>query len=94
MFSARNRIESHKPTECYVESVLSYTSKYNNLSSIGYAPENLIGKPMHYPNYGDFPDTYMLVSKRVLTYLISVNFTYRDRMGIGGTTVKLRSHII
>lgn len=61
--SRRLRVEDYKPTEYYVASVLNYTSKYNNQSSIGYAPENLIGKPKRYPNYGDFPDTYMLVSK-------------------------------
>lgn len=51
----------YKPTEYYVKSVLYYTSRYNNLRSIGYAPENLVGKALRYPDYGDFPDTYTLV---------------------------------
>lgn len=48
--------------EQFAESVIDYTSKYNSIMSILYAPENLIGKPTVYPSYGDFPDTYMLVS--------------------------------
>ncbi|KAK4874419.1 hypothetical protein RN001_013779 [Aquatica leii] len=48
--------------EQFVQSVLSYSSKYNSISSILYAPENLIGKPSKYPMYGDFPDTYLLRS--------------------------------
>lgn len=54
--------DNYKPTEFYVESVLDYTSRYNNSRSIGYAPENLVGKELRYPSYGDFPDTYILVS--------------------------------
>ncbi|KAF5269624.1 hypothetical protein FQR65_LT05963 [Abscondita terminalis] len=46
--------------EQFVQSVLCYSSKYNSMSSILYAPENLIGKPSKYPMYGDFPDTYLL----------------------------------
>lgn len=55
-------LEPPKLSEYYVEHVLNYSSKYNNSSSVGYAPVNLVGKPTKYPNYGDFPDTYMLVS--------------------------------
>lgn len=55
---ARN---NYKLTEYYVESVLDYTSRYNNSRSIGYAPENLVGKAVRYPLYGDFADTYILV---------------------------------
>lgn len=84
-----NEIQKYKPVEYYVESVLSYTSRYNNLSSIGYAPENLVGKPMKYPNYGDFPDTYMLVSElNVGSGIRSISCFIRGRMGLGGTKVK------
>lgn len=47
--------------EQFVESVVSYTSKYNTSRSILYAPDTIIGKPGNYPNYGDYSDTYMLV---------------------------------
>lgn len=48
--------------EQFAESVIDYTSRYNNTVSVSYAPENIIGKPTKYPCYGDFPETYMLVS--------------------------------
>lgn len=48
--------------EQFAESVLDYTSRYNNEMGVSYAPENIIGKPTKYPCYGDFPETYMLVS--------------------------------
>lgn len=47
--------------EQFAETVLEYSSKYNSVMSISYAPENIPGKPVRYPNYGDFPDTYILV---------------------------------
>lgn len=49
--------------EQFAQFVIEYSSKYNNSNSISYSPENMIGKPEKYPNYGDFHDTYMLVSK-------------------------------
>ncbi|RZC40330.1 F-box/LRR-repeat protein 4, partial [Asbolus verrucosus] len=48
--------------EQYVESVINYTSKYNISFSISYAPENLVGKYVKYPSYGDFAETYILRS--------------------------------
>ncbi|GJQ85449.1 putative F-box LRR-repeat protein [Trypoxylus dichotomus] len=46
--------------ECYAESVVDYTAKYNHNMTISYGPENLTGKPVKYPDYGDCVDTYML----------------------------------
>uniref|UniRef100_A0A1Y1LT99 F-box domain-containing protein n=3 Tax=Photinus pyralis TaxID=7054 RepID=A0A1Y1LT99_PHOPY len=48
--------------EQFVENVTSYSSRYNSISSILYAPENLTGKPSKYPNYGDDPNSYTLRS--------------------------------
>lgn len=48
--------------ECFAESVLDYTARYNHNMTISYGPENLTGKPVKYPDYGDCVDTYMLVS--------------------------------
>lgn len=50
------------PLEQYVFRVHDYTSRYNNSSSSYYAPSNLIGKYEKYPAYGDYPETYILVS--------------------------------
>lgn len=52
--------------EQFVEAVVSYSSRYNNSMSVSYAPDNVIGKTVKYPNYGDYPDTYMLVSIEIL----------------------------
>lgn len=47
--------------EQYVQSVVNYSSRYNNQCNSSYAPINLKGKYGKYPFYGDFPDTYFLV---------------------------------
>lgn len=71
--SGKNTLEdNYKLTEYYVESVLDYTSRYNSPSSIGYAPENLVGKALRYPSYGDFPDTYTLVSVETIVCVLHV----------------------
>ncbi|KAI4457269.1 f-box/tpr repeat protein pof3 [Holotrichia oblita] len=46
--------------ECFAEGVLDYTARYNHNMTISYGPENLTGKPVKYPDYGDCVDTYML----------------------------------
>ncbi|XP_017778667.1 PREDICTED: F-box/LRR-repeat protein 4 [Nicrophorus vespilloides] len=46
--------------EQFADSVVDYSSRYNNCTSISYSPENVTGKPLKYPQYGDFPDTYIL----------------------------------
>lgn len=48
--------------EQFAETVVDVTSKFNNAFSVSYAPENITGKPAIYPCYGDYPETYMLVS--------------------------------
>lgn len=48
--------------EQYVQSVVNYSSRYNNQCNSSYAPINLKGKYGKYPFYGDFPDTYFLRS--------------------------------
>lgn len=91
--SGKNSLEdNYKLTEYYVESVLDYTSRYNSPSSIGYAPENLVGKALRYPSYGDFPDTYTLVSAVAIVlcamlHVVIVVSGDRNRMGNGTATV-------
>ncbi|XP_050296045.1 F-box/LRR-repeat protein 4 isoform X2 [Anthonomus grandis grandis] len=48
--------------EQYVQTVVNYSSRYNNQCSYSYAPINLVGKYVKYPCYGDFPETYFLRS--------------------------------
>lgn len=96
--SNKNVFDLYKLTEYYVESVLDYTSRYNSPSSIGYSPENLCGKALRYPNYGDFPDTYTLVSERAeilcrCCQLYACCFG-RNRTGNGAAKAALHSPII
>lgn len=76
--------------EQFAESVTDVTSRYNNLHSVSYSPESITGKPAIYPCYGDYPETYMLVSTRsVHTKTIPIRFLLAnlremvDRFGIG-----------
>lgn len=48
--------------EQYVQSVVHYSSRYNNQLNYCYSPTNLLGKYEKYPSYGDFPEAYFLVS--------------------------------
>lgn len=90
-YSAQEYLCSHMTfIEQYAESVLEYSSKYNSVMSISYAPENVTGKANRYPNYGDFPDTYILVCMQIITSNNHyINAMCRELMEIGGTTVSL-----
>ncbi|ERL87168.1 F-box/LRR-repeat protein 4 [Dendroctonus ponderosae] len=48
--------------EQYVQSVVHYSSRYNNQLNYCYSPTNLLGKYEKYPSYGDFPEAYFLRS--------------------------------
>lgn len=63
--SVKKLIGNMRFVEQYAESVVSCSSRYNNKESISYGPNNIIGKPIYYPNYGDFPETYTLVSSLI-----------------------------
>lgn len=45
----------------YISEVLEFSSQYGNDESISYTAINLSGKPSKYPEYGDFPESFMLV---------------------------------
>lgn len=55
-------LQSMEFLEQYADSVVSYSSRYNSTYSFSYSPDNLTGKARKYPQYGDFADTFMLVS--------------------------------
>jgi len=48
--------------EQYVLGVLDYSSQYGIDYSISYTAANLIGRPAKYPEYGDYPETFPMVS--------------------------------
>lgn len=42
--------------------VVDFSSQYGSDISISYTASNLTGKPSKFPNYGDFPQSYVMVS--------------------------------
>lgn len=42
--------------------VVDFTSQYGSDISISYTASNLTGRPSKFPNYGDFPQSYVMVS--------------------------------
>lgn len=49
--------------EQFVSDVRSFSSQYGSEISISYTAHNICGKPSKYPAYGDFPQTFVMVSK-------------------------------
>lgn len=42
--------------------VLDFSSQYGSDTSISYTAYNIIGRQSKYPDYGDFPETFAMVS--------------------------------
>lgn len=47
--------------EQYVSEVLDFSSQYGSDTSISYTAYNLTGKPSKFPDYGDFPQAFVMV---------------------------------
>jgi len=47
--------------EQFVHSVRGYSSQYGRSLSISYTADNIVGKPSKFPDYGDFPQTFVMV---------------------------------
>lgn len=47
----------------YAHRVLDFSSQYGSDTSISYTAFNIIGRQAKYPDYGDFPETYAMVSR-------------------------------
>ncbi|KAG8227935.1 hypothetical protein J437_LFUL008747, partial [Ladona fulva] len=47
-------------TEQYADKVLDFSSHYGSEGSVSYTAYNLTGKPSKYPDYGDFPQTFVM----------------------------------
>lgn len=41
--------------------VVDFSSQYGSDISISYTASNLTGRPSKFPNYGDFPQSYVMV---------------------------------
>jgi len=55
--------------------VVDFTSQYGSDISISYTASNLTGRPSKFPNYGDFPQSYVMVS---FCYLVVSNIFICD----------------
>lgn len=57
----------------YVLGVLDFSSQYGIDYSISYTAANVIGRPTKFPAYGDYPETFTMVSnfKNCLIHLVS-----------------------
>ena len=46
----------------YVSEVVDFSSQYGSDISISYTAYNITGKPSKFPDYGDFPQAFVMVS--------------------------------
>lgn len=47
--------------EQYVQDALDFSSQYGSDISISYTAYNISGRPSKYPDYGDFPQAFVMV---------------------------------
>lgn len=50
------------PISQFASRVLEFSTQYGGDNSISYTACNITGRPSKYPNYGDFPETFAMVS--------------------------------
>lgn len=51
--------------EQFVQDVVDFSSQYGSDISISYTAYNITGKPSKFPDYGDFPQAFVMVSFKV-----------------------------
>lgn len=51
--------------EQFVKDVLDFSSQYGSNSNISYTAYNIAGNPSKFPDYGDFPQAFVMVIMRV-----------------------------
>lgn len=62
--------------------VVDFSSQYGSDISISYTASNLIGRPSKFPNYGDFPQSYVMVSSLLGWSLLGCALTIRPFFSI------------
>lgn len=55
------------PISQFASRVLEFSTQYGSDNSISYTACNITGRPSKYPNYGDFPETFAMVSSNSIT---------------------------
>lgn len=52
----------------YAQKVIDFSSQYGSDTSISYTAYNITGRPSKFPDYGDFPETFAMVSFRLIQF--------------------------
>lgn len=55
--------------EQYVKDVCDFSSQYGSSNSISYTGYNIAGKPSKFPDYGDYPQAFVMVIIKRYNYL-------------------------
>lgn len=50
--------------EQFVRRVVDFSSQYGSDASISFTAQNITGRPTKFPSYGDFPETFAMVSRK------------------------------
>lgn len=60
--------ESVQFVEQFVKDVVDFSSQYGSNISISYTAYNVAGNPSKFPDYGDFPQTFVMVNTLYLSF--------------------------
>ncbi|XP_014213148.1 F-box/LRR-repeat protein 4 [Copidosoma floridanum] len=58
--AASGKEESVKFVEQYAKSVVDFSSQYGSPKSLCYTAYNIVGSPSKFPDYGDFPESFVM----------------------------------
>lgn len=85
----------------FAQKVLDFSSQYGSDYSISYTACNIAGRPSKFPNYGDFPETFAMVTyarfnryenknnrEVIFTYILCYIFTANVRSMVGSSTIE------
>lgn len=71
------------PISQFASRVLEFSSQYGSDNSISYTACNITGRPSKFPNYGDFPETFAMVSDTSCNAKVNIRSTYASNHSIG-----------
>jgi F-box/leucine-rich repeat protein 4 len=55
--------------EQFVQDVIGFSSQYGSDVSISYTAYNITGKPSKFPDYGDYPQAFVMVGYRLTVHV-------------------------
>lgn len=62
--STEDEKDSQNVIEQFVQNVEDFSSQYGSEISVSYTAFNLRGPPSNFPDYGDYPQAFVMVSYR------------------------------